>query len=138
VKELINDRVHNYYWNEDLNCAVTTLRILSELFHTEVNAQVVEAAIGMNGAGRSGAQCGLVEGTLMFIGIYGAQKGLSKDEIVKLCYEFAKAFQQRFKSLACKELRPNGFNADDPPHLCEGKTKIAISFSEDFILKAMK
>jgi len=53
LEELINCRVHDYYWDEDLSCAVTTLKILSELFYPALHPQVIEAAFGLN-AGRFG------------------------------------------------------------------------------------
>ena len=133
MKDLIDLRVHTYYWDQDLNCAVTTLKILGEIFCIELQPQVLEAAIGMPGAGRFGAQCGLVEGSLMFIGIYGKAKGFEHEQIVAVCHRFASAFQQRFASLQCKDLRPQGFKHDNPPHLCEEKTKTAICFSANFI-----
>lgn len=131
--DLIDERVHTYYWDQNLNCAVTTLKILGENFSVEIQPQVLEAAIGMPGAGRFGAQCGLVEGSLMFMGIYGTVKGLDHEQIVSVCHKFASAFQQRFNSLQCKDLRPRGFAPENPPHLCEGKTKTAISFAAKFI-----
>jgi C_GCAxxG_C_C family probable redox protein len=128
--------VHSYYWNDDLNCAVTTIKTLAEIFNIEIQLQVLDAAIGMHGAGKFGAQCGLVEGSLMFIGILGRQKGIEQEKIVAVCYEFAEGFEKRFKSLRCRDLRPQGFNVNDPPHLCEGKTKIAITFAAKFVSKA--
>jgi C_GCAxxG_C_C family probable redox protein len=136
MRELIKSRVHDYYWNNDLNCAETTLKTLSEIFCIEIEPQVLDAAIGMHGAGKFGAQCGLVEGSLMFIGILGKQKGIEKEKIIALCYQFADRFEDRFKSLRCKDLRPQGFRPDDPPHLCEGKSKIVINFCAEFITKA--
>lgn len=138
MKELINNRVHGYYWDEDLNCASATLKILAELFHIDIQKQVIDAAAGMHGAGKYGAQCGLVEGSLMFIGIWGSQTGLDKGKVAALCHEFAGNFEQRFSSLRCKELRPQGFSPNDPPHLCEGKTKIAIIFTVEFIAEKME
>jgi Putative redox-active protein (C_GCAxxG_C_C). len=130
--ELINSRVHDYYWNQDLSCAVTTLKILSELFYPELHPQVIEATFGLN-AGRFGSQCGLVEGTLLFIGSYGHHKNMTKEQIADLCHEFCSKFQPRFGSLLCNELRPQGFSPDNPPHLCENLTKKAIIFSAEFI-----
>lgn len=138
MNEQISDQVHSCYWNMDLSCAATTLKTLSELFHIEVHPQVIESALGMHGAGKFGAQCGLVEGSLMFIGIYGSQKGIDKEKIEKLCYEFASSFQQQFSSLRCKVLRPQGFRENDPPHLCEEKTTIAVDFSAKFILNGFE
>lgn len=134
MREVISCRVHEYYWNQDLSCVITTLKTLSELFSVELDPQVMDAAFGLN-AGRLGSQCGLVEGTLMFIGIYGKIKGVGGEAIKVLGYKFSSSFQQHFDSILCRELRPRGFNADDPPHLCENLTKLAINFSAEFIKK---
>ena len=134
VKVLIAHRVHHYYWQEDLSCAVTTLKILSEIFHTELDHQVMAATYGLN-AGRLGSQCGLVAGALMFIGIYGQQKGLDSQGTTELCHKFSSSFQAEFGSVLCKELRPQGFSPDYPLHLCEQITKQAITFSAEFIWK---
>ncbi|MCC5465676.1 C-GCAxxG-C-C family protein [Pelosinus baikalensis] len=136
MQELINVRVHDYYWDEDLSCAVTTLKILSELFYTELHPQVVEAAFGLN-AGRFGSQCGLVEGALLFIGSYGSYRNMNKENIAVICHEFCRKFQARFGGLLCNELRTQGFSPGNPPHLCENITKQAVTFSAQFILEEM-
>ena len=132
VKVLIDARVHDYYWDEDLSCVITTLKILSEIFHCELHPQVIEAAYGLN-AGRFGLQCGLIEGTLLFIGVYGCAKGITFQDIAELCYKFSSEFQDKFGSVLCKELRAQGFSPDNPPHLCENITKRAVCFSAEFI-----
>ena len=132
VQAFIDARVHDYYWNEDLSCTITTLKILSELLHFEIHPQVMEAAYGLN-AGRLGSQCGLVEGMLLFIGVCAQQKAIDPKDIAELCHNFAIGFQSEFKSLLCKELRPQGFSSDNPPHLCEKLTKLAVAFSADFV-----
>jgi len=85
--EFVNDKVHSYYWNDDLNCAITSLLTLSEIFHINLCSQIVDAGIGMPGAGGYGAQCGLVGGALMFIGILGKENGLENEAVVKTCYD---------------------------------------------------
>jgi hypothetical protein len=60
--ELVASRVHAYYWEYDWICATMVLRILAEIDGIELNKQVLAAAVAMHGAGRYGAQCGLVEG----------------------------------------------------------------------------
>ena len=132
-EKFIEDRVHKHYWEDDVNCATTTLKILSEVFAIELNDQVIDSAIGMHGAGKFGAQCGLVEGTLMFLGIAGRAKGILDVDIVKSCQDFARQFEMRFGSLQCSVLRPRGFQPDDPPHLCEGITREGIVFSIEFV-----
>ncbi len=56
---------------------------------------------------------------------------------MEVCKVYAAAFESKFGSLRCRELRPNGFNPDDPPHLCEGLTCKAIEFAYGYI-KTMK
>ena len=133
TEEFVKNRVHKYYWQDDLNCATTTLEILSEVFATTLSDQVIDAAIGMHGAGEFGAQCGLIEGTLMFLGIIGRARGLPDEDIVESCQDFARQFEIRFGSLQCKVLRPQGFKPDNPPHLCEGITREAIVFGIEFL-----
>lgn len=134
--EFVRGWVHEYYWEADLNCATTALKTLAEFFSIDLHEQIIDAAVGMHGAGQFGAQCGLVEGTLLFLGILGKAKGVSKEEIVETCREFAKRFEMRFSSLQCRILRPQGFKPDNPPHLCEALSREALLFSIDFIAKA--
>lgn len=137
MSEYIEKEVHHLYYDYDENCARTSLKCLSHLFAFPVSEDVLSAATGMHGAGYYGAQCGLVEGTLMFIGLYGNKKGLDRNEIVKLCHDFASEFERNFSSLRCRELRPGGFSPDDPPHLCEGLSVKAIQFSYEFLKDRM-
>lgn len=136
--KFIQKRVKIYYWNDDINCATATLKILSEKFNIPISDQIVDAALGMHGAGGYGAQCGLVEGTLMFIGIFGRNLNIPDDEIVTFCCEFAGQFENRFKSLLCNILRPKNLAPEIPPHLCEEFTCEAIDFSIDFIGRLSK
>lgn len=133
MEQQIKALVHQYYWEQDLNCAKTTLLCLGALLDSPVTPQTLDAAAGMHGAGGFRAQCGLVEGALMFIGVYFAQKGVDDSGIARLCYDFAEAFTHRFSSLSCFDLRPGGFSKDDPPHRCEQLTSDAIHFAYAFI-----
>ncbi|AET67897.1 Putative redox-active protein (C_GCAxxG_C_C) [Desulfosporosinus orientis DSM 765] len=131
----IKERVHELYWKHDINCARTMLTCLCELFHVNLEEQTFNSAIGLHGAGGFRAQCGLVEGALMFIGIYFSQKGKSDFDIASLCYHYANEFTQKYGSLKCYDLRPNGFSENDPPHACEKLTGLTIEFSSEFIKK---
>jgi hypothetical protein len=70
---------------------------------------------------------------LLFIGCYFSDGGKSDDEIADICYRFADSFTKEFGSLRCFDLRPNGFNKEDKPHLCEDITCRAIEFAYHFI-----
>ena len=131
--DFVRRRVKQYYWQQNLNCAATTLKVLAENFEVELAPQVIAAATGMHGAGEYGAQCGLVEGGLMFLGIIGHDRGISEPQIVGACRQFGGTFEKRFGSLLCRELRPAGFHPDNPPHLCAGLTARALEFALAFV-----
>lgn len=133
--DVVRQRIKEYYWNQDLNCATTTLRILAETFDVDLSPQVLDAALGMHGAGEYGAQCGLVEGTLLFIGIIGRARRMPDAAVVLSCRRFAEQFEGRFSSLLCRVLRPEGFRPDNPPHLCEPLTYDAVCFSVAFVAR---
>lgn len=140
--EFLNKRVHQYYWKDDLNCATVVLKNLSETFGVALAHQVLDAALGMHGAGGYRAQCGLVEGTLLFIGIFGRKCRISDKKIIELCRLFAEIFEDKFTSLLCHKLRPEGFSTDNPPHLCENLTiranALSISFINEKVLKEIQ
>lgn len=129
----IEQTVHHLYYDYDTNCAGTSIRCLATLFGYEVCQQAFDASLGMHGAGGYRAQCGLVEGPLMFMGMYFASLGFERAQIIQACRGFGEAFERAFGSLRCCELRPQGFHPGQPPHMCEDLTCRAIAFSFDYI-----
>lgn len=129
----IAELVHSCYWDRDINCARTTLYCMSRLFNQPLDPQLDHAAIGLNGAGRMGCQCGLLEGGLLFLGIRAASLGRTDKEICSLCGRYAAAFRQRFGGVDCQTLRPGGFQKSDPPHLCEKLTVEAVRLLHAFV-----
>lgn len=133
MSDLIADMVHEAYWRDDVNCATTMLRVLARMQNVDLSPQLLAAATGMHGAGCYGAQCGLVEGGLLFIGLWAGEQGLPVVWVEETCRAYARGFEQGFGSLLCRDLRPQGFAPDQPPHLCEGLSCRAVSWAVDFI-----
>jgi hypothetical protein len=129
----IQERVHQYYWDHDYNCATTTLKILAHKFSIPLTEQMLDAVAGIHGAGQSGGQCGLVLGPLLFLGILGKNRAVPASEIAALSGAFARDFSAKFGGLLCSDLRPGGFNADDPPHLCEALSCQAATFAANYL-----
>ncbi len=50
--ELIPSKVHEYYWVYDYNCAVASLKVLADLLGLTLQPQMLDAALGMHGAGK--------------------------------------------------------------------------------------
>jgi len=138
IKQFISDEVHTHYWEHDDTCAVTTLTIVCRLFRFNLDTQILDAALGLWGAGGHRAQCGLIEGALMSIGLLGSRHGLDREQVSRLCRSFAESFEARFGSLACRELRPEGFGPDNPPHICEELSVKAIYFTTRFLTESLQ
>ncbi len=117
--EFVKKRVGECYRKDDINCAETSLRILSEVFDLPLNEQIRNSVLALPGAGQCGAQCGIVSGTIMFMGIFGREYGIEDNTIKNFCKKFTNTFETAFKSLQCSILRPEGFHRDNPPHICE-------------------
>lgn len=132
-KKHIENLVSKLYWDNDSNCVITTLTVLSDIYDTKIEKQVFYGATGLNGAGKYQAQCGIIEGVLIFIGIFGTLRGYNANEIENTCYKFASSFEKEFGSLKCRDLRPEGFNKDNPPHLCEDLTNRGLFFTKGYI-----
>jgi hypothetical protein len=133
LESYVRRRVHHHYWDNDDNCAVTTIETAAPLFGLAVERQVISSALGLHGAGGYGAQCGLVEGGLIMIGLLGGRAGEPREQIIRLCRRYAEQFEAAFGSLLCRELRPEGFHPDNPPHLCERLSVRAVCFTVDFL-----
>lgn len=131
-KNFIGEQVDKCYIGYNLNCAKTMLKILGDFYDIKIEKQVYDSATGLNGAGRYGAQCGLVEGCLMFIGIIGEKHNFKKEEILTICRDFARDFQKKFGSVLCSNLRPKIVTSNSI-HLCENLTKDAVLFVMDFL-----
>ena len=134
LEELVATRVENMYHDLDLSCAHTTLKILAEVFDTEVSQQVYDSSSGMlGGGGYYGAQCGLVQGGVMFIGILGSRHRLDKETLSQHCFDYSAQAEKELGSLLCREIRPEGFADDNPPNLCEPRTVQSIVSAARFI-----
>lgn len=129
LQEFIKRRVGDCYWKDDINCAETSLTILSEIFELPLNEQVKNSVLALPGAAQCGAQCGIVSGTIMFMGIFGKNFGIDDNTIKNFCKKFTNTFEATFKSLQCNVLRPEGFHPDNPPHICETLTCDAVNIS---------
>lgn len=85
------------------------LRVLGAVTGQVIHEQVFAAATGMHGAGGYGAQCGLVEGGLMFLGVWGREMGKTQEWITEACNAYAQGFERRFGSLLCRGTPSPGF-----------------------------
>ena len=106
IETLVQQRAATYFVTGENNCAMTVLRVLSEVFETPVAQPVIDAAQCMPGVGGIDHLCGLISGALMFVGVWGGQQGLHRQTLRPLTSSFSQAVTERFGSLMCSDLRP--------------------------------
>lgn len=51
--DYIQEKVHELYWKDDINCVRTMLICLRELFDIKLDSQVLNSAVGLHGAGQT-------------------------------------------------------------------------------------
>lgn len=57
------------------------------------------------GAGRVERLCGLVDGVLMFVGLWGSLRGCPRRALQPLTVNFSRTVEQHFGSTLCRDLR---------------------------------
>ncbi|MEZ5360681.1 MAG: C-GCAxxG-C-C family protein [Candidatus Zixiibacteriota bacterium] len=132
-KDFIEEKINLYFCTLDHNCAETVLEMLSEKFDFPLDKQVIYAAAAHNGLGQYRAQCGLITGAVMFIGIVAQSQGRDKDYINAITYGLAEIFDKSFGALDCRTLRPAGFKEDNPPNICKPLAIDALALIIDYI-----
>jgi len=117
---------------------MASLRLLEEVYEFRIHSQVIDSALGLNGAGRYGGQCGLVEGFLMFIGLWARANQIDDVDAKNICFGFASEFEDRFGCLLCSELRPKAIElASNPQHVCEQLKVEAMFFGLNYLDRNM-
>lgn len=134
----ITTEVHTLYWEEDKNCAMTTLSTLGKKYDLKISHAFIDSLIAMPGLGTNGLTCGIVVGAIMFMGLYGKNKGYEEEAIKQHTNQLIKGFVEKFGSEQCSILRPEGFKPTNPPHLCEGLTVKGIEYIDDYIRRHYK
>ncbi|OQB86386.1 MAG: putative redox-active protein (C_GCAxxG_C_C) [Planctomycetes bacterium ADurb.Bin126] len=131
MDDFIQERVKRYFVEGDNNCAMTVLRVLSEIFGTPVPPEVLAAAGVMPGAGGVGGLCGLVSGVLMFLGVWGGQHGYHRSQIKPISQEFMQQVEQHFGSSLCCDLKPAEGD-------CSALAERFLSFTIPYLHNALK
>ena len=102
--EWLQEQVRLYFTSGRYNCAMTTLKVLTEVFEVPLHPQVLDAARMAPGAGGTGGLCGLVTGALMFVGLWSAQHRIPRDRLRPLTQGMMAEIRERFGSVRCEVL----------------------------------
>lgn len=96
IKEKIKSLIQKYAGKQEMGCSATVLSVLSDLFNIKVEKQVMACLIGMEGGSNFKNDCGLLDGSLMFIGIMLSQQGLPEPLTKGICRQFTGSFEIEF------------------------------------------
>lgn len=106
IEDVIQTRVRQYFVEGDNNCAMTVMRVLGEVLETPITPEVIAAAGVMPGAGGVEGLCGLFSGALMFLGVWGGQRGYHRSQLKPISQRFMLEAEAHFGSTLCSQLRP--------------------------------
>ena len=138
LHNFIDKEVHENYWERDYNCATNILMLLSEIEGIKLDKQVLYSVSGLHGVDPMIAQCGLLSGGLMFLGIYSCEKNIPNSQLSKYYYDYSKYFQRKFGDTGCQNLNGNSKSLGLKPYACEDLTKDVVEFTINFIEKNIK
>lgn len=138
LENFIDKEVHDNFWERDLNCSTNILMLLSQLNGIKLDKQVLYSVSGLHGVNPTISQCGLLTGSLMFLGIYAREKNIPNSQITKYYYDFSKYFQRKFGDTLCQSLNNEKENLGISPFSCEKLTKDVVTFTSSFIHKNIK
>ncbi len=135
MKEIDIEKYTESLLKEDYNCGEAVVRAVFEQFDIRVPDFYLRPLSSMNGAGRAGAQCGILEGGLFVIStLYGRSNSKkSREPLETLVSNFAREFKGRYGSFLCKEIRKEGFFGNQNRNICNNRIKNGVLFIIDYI-----
>ncbi len=122
-----------HFMEEEINCGLTMTRCLSEFFQLPVHQQVYDAVNGIMEHRAKRVQCGLYKGAMAFLGIYCTARNYDRNQLNAATLAFAEAFEQKFGSIRCYDLRPEGFEPDNTHAPCRELVPEAVVFAAAYI-----
>ncbi|HBB02638.1 MAG: hypothetical protein US89_C0005G0051 [Candidatus Peregrinibacteria bacterium GW2011_GWF2_38_29] len=122
---------------QDYNCGETVFRVLLKELGIKESKELLKASSFMNGGGRAGAQCGILDAGLMVLSLmYGRDTyKKSREPLQGLAYKLTKEFEKKYKSFLCRDIRPEGFSHIQPEDICNKRIIEGIEFLLDFFKK---
>ncbi len=104
-REGLRERVERYFVSGRYNCTMTVLAVLFEVYEMPPDPRLLGAGQCLPGVGGSGGLCGLVSGTLIFLGVWGYERGLHRSLLSPGCALVVESVRARFGSTSCALLR---------------------------------
>ncbi len=102
----LTERVARYFVSGKYNCAMTVLEVSAEHFGISLSPQALGVAQFLPGAGGTGGLCGLISGTLMFLGVWAYEHDLHRSALTAEARALIVAIEGHFGSTLCTDLRP--------------------------------
>ena len=124
----------------DYHCGEVVVRTILHELRIKASASVLSISASMNGGGRAGAQCGILEAGLFVLSLlYGRHsEKQSREPLQSLAFQLTKKFETEYKSLLCRDIRPEGFYSTQPRGLCTERIIYGIFFLLDFFEVTVK
>ncbi|KPU45888.1 putative redox-active protein [Oxobacter pfennigii] len=103
LKEMVNKYYDKSY---DLNCAETLLYAANEEYDLNMDKKALKIAAGFGGGMAVEGDCGALTGAIMALGVMFVEKQAHESDRIKtLTKEMIQKFNEKLKSVNCKELK---------------------------------
>ncbi|MFA5828869.1 MAG: C-GCAxxG-C-C family protein [Candidatus Gracilibacteria bacterium] len=119
---------------QDYNCGEVVVRTVANNLKIKLPIVAKKISSAMNGGGRAGAQCGILEAGLLILSLLcgRADSKQPRDPLQILAYKLTKKFENEYGNLLCRNIRPEGFKPDQINNICEERIIYGIIFLLNF------
>lgn len=100
------------FHSQGYNCSQSVVLAFSDLMSIDIDALAKVSACFGGGFGASGAQCGVLSGQGMVIGIKRWQSPQSKPAVYVMTKELKNEFEHRYGTSQCRELKRAKMSCD--------------------------
>ncbi len=102
----LGEKAKNYYVNEHLNCAVSTLLAASDVYKLGVSKEDAKLVTAFGGGMGCGNLCGALAGAMAALGkVYLPADAMYTPEFKDVCADFVAAFTEKWGTTLCEPIK---------------------------------
>ena len=104
---MLKDKVYDYYFNQDYNCAEALLYAANEYYNLNIPLDLLRMVSGFGGGLGCGKTCGMLSSCFCVISLLEVKdKAHATEGFRDLCSSFANKFEDTLGSSICEDLVP--------------------------------
>ena len=110
----LGERAKNYYVNEHLNCAVSTLLAASDVYNLGITKDSAKLVTAFGGGMGCGNLCGALAGAMAALGkVYLPADAMYTPEFKDVCAGFVAAFEDKWGTTLCAPIKEKNVTPEE-------------------------